>query len=253
MMVSDTFNDGFNKENERMNKRIILFFLLLCMLSACAHVSDEDLKQANYHYQIGISYFHDNNIQPAYVELQKAMELNPYDKQIHNALGIIYLSKLEDYPKAVEHFKKALKIDENYSEAMTNIGNAYAKMGEYNNAIESYRTAISNPLYRNPALALYNLGMVYYRLAKYDLALDSFKDSIRRYSTFHLPYYGMALTYNAKGTYGDAATAMTHAIDFDPQYKGNKEKASEDFKNKKIQAKGQDEKDFADYLDILKY
>ncbi|MFZ5907426.1 MAG: tetratricopeptide repeat protein [Nitrospirota bacterium] len=236
-----------------MKIKIVLFFLLIPMLSACASVSEEDQKQANFHYQIGMSYFHDNNIQPAFVELQKALELNPYDKQIHNALGIIYLSKLEDYPKAVEHFQKAIKYDENYSEAYTNLGNAYARMGEFNKAIESYRTAISNPFYRNPALALYNLGMVYYRLARYDLAIDAFKDAIRRYSTFHLPYYGMALTYNAQGLYGDAATAMTYAIEFDPLYKGDREKASEDFRNKKIQAKGQEEKDIASYLDILKY
>ncbi|MCG2721596.1 MAG: tetratricopeptide repeat protein [Thermodesulfovibrionales bacterium] len=236
-----------------MNKKIILIFFLITVLCACASVSQEDQKQAYFHYQIGMSYFHDNNIQPAYVELQKALELNPYDKQIHNALGIIYLSKLEDYPKAVEHFKKALKYDEDYAEAYTNIGNAYAKMGEFNKAIESYRTAISNPFYRNQALALYNLGMVYYRLARYDLALDAFKDSIRRYSTFPLPYYGMALTYNAQGMYGDAATAITHAIEFDPLYKGDMEKASQDFKNRKIQVKGQEEKDIASYLDILKY
>jgi len=238
---------------EGMNKKIILVFFLITVLCACASVSQEDQKQANFHYQIGMSYFHDNNIQPAYVELQKALELNPYDKQIHSALGIIYLSKLEDYPKAVEHFKKALKYDEDYAEAYTNIGNAYAKMGEFNKAIESYRTAISNPFYRNQALALYNLGMVYYRLARYDLALDAFKDSIRRYSTFPLPYYGMALTYNAQGMYGDAATAITHAIEFDPLYKGDREKASQDFKDKKIQVKGQEEKDIASYLEILKY
>ncbi|MEW6584497.1 MAG: tetratricopeptide repeat protein, partial [Nitrospirota bacterium] len=146
-----------------------------------------------------------------------------------------------------------LRIDENFSEALTNLGSAYAKMGKYDEAIKEYREAVSNPLYRNSALALYNLGMVYYKLARFDLALDAFKDSIRRHSDFHRPYYGLALTYNAKGMYGDAALAITKAVEYDPLYKGNREKAIEDFKNKKLQAKGTDEKDLADYIDILKY
>ncbi len=68
-------------------------------------MTQKDIKNANYHYQMGISYLNDNNIQPAFVELQKALELNPHDKDIHDAIGIIYLTNLEDYPKAVNHFQ----------------------------------------------------------------------------------------------------------------------------------------------------
>ncbi len=46
---------------------------------------------------------------------------------------------------------------------------------------------------------------------------------------------------------------MSRAIELDPLYKGNKDKAMEDLKDKKIRARGIEEKDIADYLDILKY
>src|SRR5512135_1877337 len=99
-----------------MKSGFAAFFLILG-LASCTSVTQEDIKNANYHYQMGISYLSNNNIQPAFVELQKALELNPHDKNVHEMLGIIYLDKLENYPKAVEHFREALDIDENFSEA----------------------------------------------------------------------------------------------------------------------------------------
>ena len=237
-----------------MKKSYICLLLLLTFVCSCAgSASEDEIHKANYHYQIGVSYLNDNNIQPAFVEFQKALEFNHRDKDVHNALGIIYLMKLEDYPKAVEHFKEALDIDETFSEASNNLGNAYANMGKYYEAIESYKKAISNPQYKNAAKALHNMGMVYYRLSKFDEALDSFKEAIKRFSSFHLPYYGLALCYNAKGQYGDASVAMARAIELDPLYKGNKEKALEDLKEQRIRARGIEEKDVNDYLDILKY
>jgi type IV pilus assembly protein PilF len=228
------------------------FFLILSLVS-CSTVTKEETKNANYHYQMGISYLSSNNIQPAFVELQKALELNPNDKDVHEMLGIIYLDKLEDYPKAVKHFERALDIDGNFSEAANNLGSAYLSMGKFDKAIASYKRAISNPQYQNTAMALYNLGMVYYRLSKFDEAMDSYKESLKRFTNFFMPYYGLALCYNAKGQYGDASAAMARAVELDPTYKGDKKKAKEDLKDKKIRARGDQEKDIADYLDILQY
>ncbi len=233
--------------------RLCALFLAVSMAGSCAGISEKDAKNAQYHYQLGISYLNDNNIQPAFTELQKAVELNPYDKETHNALGVIYLSKLEDYGKAIEHFRKALEIDGEYSEAATNLGNAYANMKQYDKAVESYKRAISNPQYQNAAMALNNLGMVYYRLGKLDEALSTFKEALKRYSDFHAPYYGLALSFNAKGYYGDAAAAIKRAIELDPAYKGNIDQAIADLRNQKLRARNEHEQDIADYLEIIQY
>lgn len=237
-------------------KTIIAFISLIAatvFLCSCASVSTEDTHQATAHYQLGVSYMNNNNIEPAFVEFQKALELNPNDKDAHNALGVLYLQKLDDSSKAISEFREALKIDKNFSEAANNLGSAYARTGRYNEAIEYYKAALANPLYRNTAIALNNLGMVYYRTAKYDDAIGSYKEALKRFSDSNLPYYGLALCYNAKGQYGDASNAMNRAIELDPLYKGNKEKAIEDLSNKKMRARGEEEKDINDYLEILKY
>lgn len=233
--------------------RVFSILLLALLTLGCAGVSEKDFKSAQYHYQLGISYLNDNNIQPAFTELQKSLKLNPGDKETHNALGVIYLTKLEDYPQAVDHFQKALTIDKDYSEAATNLGNAYAKMKQYQDAIASYKMALANPQYKNAAMAFYNLGMVYYRLSKLDEALSAFKEALKRYSDFHAPYYGLALSYNAKGQYGDAAFAIKRAIELDPLYKGDMDKAIDNLRNQKLRAMDEQERDIADYLEIMQY
>jgi len=233
--------------------KVFLILLAVILAGSCAGITEKDTKNSQYHYQLGISYLNDNNIQPAFTELQKALELNPGDKEIHNALGVIYLTNLEDYAKAIEHFQKALAIDKNYSEAATNLGNAYANMKKFEQAMESYKIALSNPQYKNAAMAFNNLGMVYYRVSKLDEALSAFKEALKRYSDFHAPYYGLALCYNAKEQYGDAALAMKRAIELDPLYKGDMEKAIVDLRNQKLRAKDEQEHDIADYLEIIQY
>ncbi len=234
-----------------MKKKLVL--LMFVFLFSCATVSIEDAQKATAHYKLGVSHLNENNIQPAFIEFQKAYELNPEDKEVLNAIGIIYLLKFEDYPKAIELFKKAVKVDGDFSEAYNNLGFAYEKSRMFNEAIASYRKALSNVLYRTPEKAYYNLGVLYYKIGKYDEAIEAHKDALRRASDLYLSYYALALCYNAKGNYGDASVAITKAIELDPLYKGNRSKAVGDLKQRKIKAAGDEEKNIGDYLEILKY
>lgn len=230
----------------------IIITIFIC--GACAGVGTEDkFQKATAHYQLGMSYLNDNNIQPAFVEFQKALELNPDDKEVLNIIGVIYLLKLEDYPKAIDHFQRALRIDKNFSEASNNLGFAYEKTDRFNEAIESYKTALSNPLYLGAEKAFNNLGRAYYRAKNFNEAADAHKEAAKRHSDFHLPYYGLALCYNAMGRYGDAAIALKKAIELDPAYKGDKEKVIKEMRERKLIVKGVDEKDIEDWLEIMNY
>lgn len=226
----------------------------LLLLLGCASMSGEEkLQRASAHYQLGVSYLNENNIQPAFVEFQKALEYNPDDKETLNAVGIIYLLKLEDYPKAVAHFQRALDQDRNYAEAWNNLGFAYEKVGRYPDAVKAYKSAFSNPFYKGAGKAYYNLGRAYYRMRKFDDALDAYKETIKRFSDFYPPYYGMALCYNALGRYGDAASSLRKAIELDPGYRGDKEKALREMREKKLLVKGDEEKDMEDLIEIMNY
>ena len=224
---------------------------ILFLVTACASITAE--KKATAHYKIGVSYLNENKAQQAYVEFFKAYELDPNNKEVLNAIGVVYLLHFDEPLKAVEFFEKAVKVDPNYSEAYNNLGYSYEKLDKYEEAIPFYKKAISNPVYSTAEKAYINMGNAYYRLGKYESAVSSFKDAIKRAPTLSLTFLRLALCYNAMGKYGDAATAMTQAIALDPVYKGDREKAMEDLNVKKIKAAGYEEQDLRDYIEILKY
>lgn len=234
-----------------MKKLMIL--IMAVFVGSCATASIENTQKATAHFKLGVSYLNENNVQPAFIEFRKAYELNPEDKEVLNAIGIIYLLKFEDFPKAIDFFQKAVSIDPDFAEAHNNLGFAYEKSKKFNEAIESYKKALSNLIYRSPEKAYYNLAKVYYRLGKYDEAINAHKEALKRMMDFYPSYYGLALCYNAKGRYGDASLAITKAIEMDPSYKGSKNTAIKDLSQRKLNARGEDEKDIADYLEILKY
>ena len=223
------------------------------MCSCAATRSEDRISQASAHYQLGISYLNYDNIQPAFVEFQKAYELDPNNKDVLDAIGLIYLLRLNDYPAAVDYFKKALKVDKNFSEASNNLGLAYEKEERFNEAIAAYKEALSNPVYNNAEKAYNNLGRAFYRVRKYNEAIDSFKQAVMRSPDFHLPYYGLALCYNAIERYGDAAIYIKKAIEKDPAYNGDIGKARKGLNEKELHVKGPEAKDVEDLLDIMNY
>ncbi len=230
---------------------MFVIFLLLFVSAACA--TTDTVNKSDAHYKLGIAYLNDNEIQRAFVEFHKAYDLNPHNKEILNAIGIVYLLHLDETKKAIGWFEKAIKEDPSFSEAYNNLGYSYVKLGDFEKALSFYQKALSNPLYPTAEKAYINIGEAYYRLGKYDASMQSYKEAIRRVPGLSLAYWRLALCLNALGRYGEAATAVTEAVKLDPLYLGDREKAAQDLRVKKLGAKGSEEKDIADYLEILKY
>ncbi len=237
-----------------MHLRHIVIFFLFVFVSACASTNSSDnAAKATAHYNIGRTYYNESKFQQAYIEFQKALEINPKDKEVLNGIGIILLVQFEDFDKAVEYFKRALKVDKNFSEAWNNLGFAYEKTGMIDEAIASYKKAVANPMYRNPEKAYNSLGRIYYRAGQYDKAIDSLTSALRRVNDYYPSFYNLALCYNAKGYYGEAATALKRAIELDPLYRGDRKKALADFENRRLVVRGAEVNDFTDFIEILRY
>lgn len=217
-------------------------------LFSCASV--QKVEEARAHYKMGVSHLNVGNIQTAFVEFQKALELDPDNKEVHNAVGVVYL-QLFDLEKAKQSFLNAVKVESNYSEAHNNLCFVYYRTKRFKKAIKSCKKALQNPLYVTPEKAFYNLGRSYYKLGRYNEAVDAFTDAIRRLPGLYPAYYSLALAYNAKQMYGNAASAIAKAIELDPRFRGDAGKAEEEFK--KQAAEAQERRDLQDFLEILKY
>lgn len=128
---------------------------LISMLGACA--TDKDVMQKSQgYYQEGVASLPGDR-QKAFVSFQKAVQLNPANKEARYALGHIYAQQGK-LSHAEEQFRAAITIDENYSEAHTYLGQVLANQDRWDEAIQFYRQALANPLYPTPDLARFHLG-----------------------------------------------------------------------------------------------
>ena len=134
--------------------RWLVVVLGLFVLGGCAN--EENLRKSKGFYQEGIARLSSDQ-QQAYVSFQKAVKLNPDNKEAHYGLGHIYSSQGR-FKLAEESFREAIRIDADYAEANTYLGQVLASQDRWKEAIAVYRQALSNPLYSTPDLARFHLG-----------------------------------------------------------------------------------------------
>jgi type IV pilus assembly protein PilF len=145
------------------------------LIGACA-TSEETKQKSQGYYQEGMaSLEHDR--QKAFVAFQKAIQLNPENKEAHYGLGhiLVYQGKLV---QAEAQFREAIKTDENYSEARTYLGQVLSNQNRWSEATAEFRRALSNPLYTTPDLARFHLGRSLAHEGDFQGAMEALEDAL---------------------------------------------------------------------------
>ena len=136
---------------------------------------------------------------------------------------------LGNYTKSIQNFEEALDVyiytADNLYQAytLTDIGNSYTEMKDYEKALEFYRQSedISEKFgfTDNTANALANIGMVYTKLAKYDLAISNLLKSIKinRTNNSHFNIISamgeIGNAYALKGDFKNAGDYLNRTVD----------------------------------------
>ncbi len=94
--------------------------------------------------------------------LERGLELDPRNAELHTNLGITLLQE-GNGQAALEHFRRALELGRETPEARNNIGAAHYRLAEREKAIEAYRRALAlEPCFynarRNLVMALSEMG-----------------------------------------------------------------------------------------------
>jgi type IV pilus assembly protein PilF len=154
---------------------LLVSALLIGWLSGCA-ASEESLQKSKGYYQEGLASL-DRDQQKAFVSFQKAVKINPNNKEARYGLGHI-LAMQGKLLQAEEELRTATKLDENYSEAYTYLGQVLEKQGRWLEAIAAFRQALSNPLYATPDLARFHLGRSLAHESDYQGAMEALEDAL---------------------------------------------------------------------------
>ena len=157
------------------SRPMLVSVLLIIWLPGCA-TSDESLQKSKGYYQEGVASL-DHDQQKAFVSFQKAVKLNPSNKEARYGLGHI-LAQQGKLLQAEEEFRSATRLDENYSEAYTYLGQVLEKQGRWPEAVAAFRQALTNPLYATPDLARFHLGRSLAHESDYQGAMEALEDAL---------------------------------------------------------------------------
>lgn len=155
--------------------RLVVAFLVTGIMQGCA-TPEETVKKSQGYYQEGIATLNSDK-QKSYVSFQKALQVNPQNKEAHYGLGHL-LAGQGKWALAEEQFRAALKIDQDYSEAHTYLGQVLELQDRWPEAIQEFRLALANPLYSTPDLARFHLGRALAHEGDYHGAMEALEDAL---------------------------------------------------------------------------
>jgi tetratricopeptide (TPR) repeat protein len=149
--------------------------------------------------------------------------LHNYEQAIADYIEGIHLDPehAEEYKdaggwKAVAYYTEAVRLNPNDTKAYAGHGDAYAGLGNYEQAIADYTEAIHvDPNY---AYAYQRRGDAYRAIGEYELAIADCTEAIRLDPDSVYPYYTRGDAYVGLGNREQAIADYTEGIRLDPEY-----------------------------------
>lgn len=125
-----------------MNK-IAVFILLIALLFV---ISSTEVIASNTDYillnKLGFKLLEDNEIARAIKCFKKAIKLNDNYTVAYNNLGSAFY-RINNYDKAIYYFKKVIEKEQYYVKAYTNLAGSYFQKNEYLKAYKYYHKAVN--------------------------------------------------------------------------------------------------------------
>ncbi|MGM0611943.1 MAG: tetratricopeptide repeat protein [Bacteroidota bacterium] len=100
-------------------KKIIIVSIAIFALASCTN-QEEKAKES---FRQGLKHLENNQYDAALSKINEAIEYKDDDPRFFFYRGNIYLNK-KNYPKAIQEYEQAIKIDSTYADAWLNKGNA---------------------------------------------------------------------------------------------------------------------------------
>jgi len=198
-------------------KTAFLFICILAIFVGCAGNKDLLKKQARAKADLGLTYIRNDNLRAGVKELIEAEKIDPEDADIQHELAQAY-KDLGVYKEALVHFKKALMLRKEFSDAQNNMGTLYLLTGQWDLAIGCFNKVISNITYSTPHFAYNNLGLAYYNKGEYQKAINSYQKAVKILPSYSLCYCNLGLVYETINKWEEAIGAYKKAISYYPGY-----------------------------------
>ena len=198
---------------------------------------------------LGVLFDQQGQFDKAVSHLEKAIEINPNDAELHFILGSVFarqgltekaishfeaglrirpndvrercnlgamFAKQGQTEKAISHFENALKIDPDCAEAHSNLGVLFTRQGQIEKAVSHLEKAVEiNPDY---AEAHYNLGAVLARQGQTEKAISHFEKTLRIDPDYAEAHANLGVLFARQGQTERAVSHLEKAVEINPDY-----------------------------------
>jgi type IV pilus assembly protein PilF len=139
--------------------------LVACASSTPLHVANQQ-QAAAANTQLGIQYMNQGDLNLAKMKLDRALEEDPGNAQVHSARAMLF-ERMNQPATADEEFRTALHLAPHDPEVVNNYAVYLCQSGRTDEGVKRFLESARNALYRTPQAAYTNAG-VCLRAAKRD-------------------------------------------------------------------------------------
>jgi tetratricopeptide (TPR) repeat protein len=168
------------------------------------------------HFSKGEAHYKGRQYEPAVKELKEAIKQSPDWDDPHYVLALS-LTELDRLKEAIESYKKVIELaikDEPKILSYYNMGNAYADLGEYENAVRAYQEAIK--LDATLSKPHNNLGLAYAALNRMEDAVAEFREAVRLKPDYAEAHFNLGVAYVQLGKKPEALEQQKRLVTLKP-------------------------------------
>jgi len=233
-------------------KKVLILLAVGSLMYSCAwfktepreHLTEEEkaeklreeemrLAMADNLVSDGINYYQLGKDSLAVEAWRQSLEFNPYDAEVHNFIGIA-LHRLGALEKARNDFDMAVKLKADYYQAYNNIGYMHFLLGNYDEALSAFKSALDiepqyEPAQKNKRLAesvlAGNLSKRAFEIAEktsqeYDTEkqIEGYRKVLAIDSTYAMAQNNIAVAYYYEGSIDSAYIHLKKALELNRNY-----------------------------------
>jgi tetratricopeptide (TPR) repeat protein len=143
--------------------------------------------------------------------LEKLVASYPQDERAQVALGNYYFFVAQEYPAAIDHYKKATEIAPNFSPAYNILGYSYRQVSDYPNAEQTFKKYTE--LLPNDPNPYDSYAELLLKMGRFDDSLTQYQKALSVDPHFVASHSGIAADLMYQGKYADANAELQKMAD----------------------------------------
>lgn len=159
--------------------KLLLPLLLAFFLFSCASSEPDRSETASIRLQIATAHIKKGNFPLALKELLTAQDEDPNNALVQANLGLVYFMR-ERYELSEMHYKKAIALQPDFTEAKNNLARSYIEIGKLDAAEPLLIEVLADLTYVGFPKAYANYGVLEFKRKNYSKAAGYFKKSLER-------------------------------------------------------------------------